>query len=276
MTNFWRSLFGLNGAVSERTVIGPPEGIDVKDAPYIKDSKKRLKALQELHNRYSGTPHAHKIEAVYHKTYEIQTYLIERKRVHELELFHLQHTDHFLNTFNIIMDAHQQHHARAAALRRAAARADGAIRKVASATFRKDRKEVKAAQQANTETSQRAYADFAETKTPVPGLTVPPISINTYAKIVYLKETISGGLVSHEIGFTSTPEEKETFVDYVSELLGIENGIAYVGNALLFIPTQNTSPPAELVPVIHWNGSPYALILEDCRLFPVSTYRKSR
>ncbi|WP_162056390.1 hypothetical protein [Pontibacter pamirensis] len=275
MTNFWRSLFGLNGAAGDRTVVGTPEGIEVKDVHYIKDSKKRLTALQELHNRYSGTLHADKIEAVYHKTKEIHSYLIDRRRVHELELFHLQHTDHFLNTFTVIIDAHQQHYAKAAALKRAAARADGIIRKVASVTFRKDRKEVKAALQANRETSERAFADLNEAKLEVPGLTIPQISINTYSKIVYLRENISGGLVSNEIGFTSSPEEKEAFIDYVSERFGIDS-LAYLGNAMVFIPTHNTSPPAEMIPVIHWNGSPYALILEDCHLFPVRTYRKSR
>ena len=275
MMNFLRSLFGLNGTAGDRTVVGSPAGIDVKDVHYIKNSNKRLTALQELHGRYSGTLHAEKIEAAYHKTKEIHSYLVGRKRVHELELFHLQHTDHFLNTFTVIMDAHQQQHAKAAAFKRAAARADGVIRKVASATFRKDRKEVKAALQTNRETSDRAYADFIESKTAVPGLAVPQISINTYSKIVYLKESISGSLITHEIGFTSSPEEKEDFIDYVSERLGIDQ-ITYVGNALLFIPTHNSSPPAEMVPVIHWNGSPYALTLEDCRLFPVRTYRKSR
>lgn len=275
MSDFWRSLFGLDGETENRTVVGSPEGIDVKDVPYLRDSNKRLAALQELHHRYKGTPHAQKIRAVQEKTKDIHVYLLERKRGHELELFHLQHTDHFLNTFTVIINAHQQQHAQAAALRRAAARAESVFRKVTPAAFRKDRKEVKAAHQKNREISQRAFEDVADAKAEVPALAVPQISINTYAKIVYLQEDISGGLLTNEIGFTSTQEEKAAFEDYVSERLGIES-MAYVGNAMVYIPSQHSAQPAEMVPVIHWNGAPYALHLEDCRLFPVSTYRKGR
>lgn len=275
MMDIWRSVFGLNGDTGNRTVVGSPEGIDVKDVPYLRDSNKRLSALQELHHRYKSTPHAQKIKIVQEKTKEIHIYLLERKRGHELELFHLQHTDHFLNTYTVIINAYQQHHAQAAALRRAAARAESVLRKVTPAALRKDRKEVKAAHQTNCEISQRAFDDIKDAKGEVPALAVPQISINTYAKIVYLQEDISGGLLTNEIGFTSSPEEKAAFEDYVSERLGIET-MAYVGNAMVYIPSHHSSQPAEMVPVIHWNGAPYALHLEDCRLFPVSTYRKSR
>ena len=272
---FWSSVFGDNGDAGNRTVVGSPEGVEEKDLPYLKDSLRRLRDLQELHHRYKGTAHAQKIRDVQEKTKEIHTYLLSRKRGHELELFHLQHTDHFLNTFNVIVDAHQQHHAQAAALRRAAARAESVIRKVAPAAFRKDRKEVKAAHQQNREVSQRAFEDIANAKAEVPILAAPQISINTYAKIVYLQEDLSGRLISNEIGFTSSPEEKAAFVDYVCDRFGIES-IAYIGNTMVYIPSTHSSQPAEMAPVIHWNGGPYVLHLEDCRLFPVSTFRKSR
>ena len=271
-----RYLFGLKGVTGNRTVVGKPEtGIDVKDVPYIQDSNKRLAALQELCNRYKGTPHAEKISVVYEKTKHIHSYLGGRRRVHELELFHLQHTDHFLNTFTVIMDAHQQLLTEANTSSGSAGRADMKARRVVAAPFRRDRKEVKAAEMLNREISQRAFIDIKEAKTEVPRLSEPSISINTYSKIVYLKEDISDGLTTNEIGFTSTAEEKETFVNYVSSCLGIE-GISYVGNAMVYVPTHSSAQPAEMVPLIHWNGCPYALILEDFRLFPVKTYRKSR
>lgn len=272
---FWRSVFGLEGEAGERTVASSPDGVDVQDAPYLKESLRRLTGLQELHHRYKGTAHAQQIRTVQEKTKEIHSYLLSRKRGHELELFHLQHTDHFLNTFTVIVDAHQQHHAQAAALRRAAARAESVIRKVTPAAFRKDRKEVKAAHQHNREVSQRAFEDITNARAEVPILAAPQISINTYARIVYLQEDPSGRLISNEIGFTSSPEEKAAFEAYVCDRFGIES-VAYMGNTMVYIPSTHSSQPAEMAPVIHWNGCPYVLQLEDCRLFPVSTFRKGR
>lgn len=272
MIDFWSRLFGINKATGNRAVAGAPEEVPTKDVHIIRDSSKRLTALHDLYGKYKTTPHAQKIKTVYEKTQRIHTYLISRGRVYELELFHLQHTDHFLSTFSMILDVHH-HHVKAAGSS-FVSKTNAVVRKVVSASFRKERKEVKEARKLNSETSQRVYDDTKATKTVVPRLTVPQISINTYSKIVYLREDLPDTITSNEIGFTSTPEEKESFITYVSEQLGIE-GISYVGNALVFIPNpHNSTPPAEMVPVIHWNGSPYVLYLETYCLFPVSMFRK--
>lgn len=270
MREFLRGLLGQRGAAGNRTVAGTPVTINVKEAAYIRDSKQRLSALRVLQGRYKNTPYAHKMQAVLEKTERIHTYLADRSRAHELELFHLQHTDHFLNTFTVILNIHQQH---AAKPMRPAIRADAMIRKMISGPFRKDRREVKEARRQNQETSRRVLADSAEAKTDVPRLAVPEISINTYTKLVYLKEDTPDSLTLHKIGFTSSPEEKELFVSYVSARLELE-GIAYMGNALVYIPAHSNAQGPEMVPVIHWNGSPYVLLLEDHRLFPVNTFRQ--
>ena len=280
MSNFWRNLFGANGSAGSRSVVGgSPEGIDLQDVSYIRESNRRLTALQELYARYKGSPHAQQIREVQEKTTRIHKYLVGRKRLHELELFHLQHTDHFLNTFTVIMDVHQQHLEQEIPLPPpppvTPTKKDVVGRTLVFGPFRSDRKEVKAARMQNRETSQQAFSDITEANIEVPRLSTPQISISTYSKIIYLKEVASDGLTSNEIGFTSTTEEKDAFVTYVAARLGLE-GISYVGNAMVYLPTQNSTHPAEMVPVIHWNGSPYVLHLEDYRLFPVTTYRKTR
>lgn len=277
MIKLLRSLFGLNGVTGNRSVVGSPDSIDANDLPYITDSKRRLAALQELHSRYKSSPHAQKLLAVYEKTRRIHRYLVNRKKGHELELFHLQHTDHFLNTFTAIINAHQQHYEEEevkAAPPKPIRKADMVGKTLVIGPFRRDSREVKAANKLNRATSQQAFADITEANIDVPRLTLPQISINTYAKIVYLKEDVAGGLSTNEIGFTSTPEEKANFISYIAVRLGIAD-IAYIGNAMVYVPNHNSSHPAEVVPVVHWNGAPYALSLEDDLLFPVRTYRKN-
>ncbi|MCJ8166184.1 hypothetical protein MKJ04_15155 [Pontibacter sp. E15-1] len=273
MIGFLRSIFGMEETAGTRTVAGSPGNPDAKDTAYLRESKRRLNELHHLVDRYKGTQHSAQLQAVYEKTKRIHTYLADKQKWYELEVFHLQHTDHFLSTYTVIMDAHQQH--RKAAHRSATARASAAVRRAASGLFRSDRKEVKAVQQTNRETSQRALRDLTEANAKVPQLTLPHISINTFAKVAYLQEGPSGTLTTHEIGFTSTTEEKTEFIAYISERLGLEH-ITYVGNAIAELPTQHTDQPIEMVPVIHWNGCPYAINLEDERLFPVRTYRNSR
>ncbi|WP_242919464.1 hypothetical protein [Pontibacter liquoris] len=272
MRDFLQGLFGQKGPAGNRTVAGTPVPINVKEAAYIRDSKQRLSALQALQGRYKGTPYAQKIKDVHDKTERIHTYLAERSRAYELELFHLQHTDHFLNTFTVILDVHRQ---QVRSTRSATARADAVIRRMVSGPFRKERKEVKEARRQNLETSERVLADIAGSITNVPRLTVPEISINTYTKLIYLREDAPDSLIPHKIGFTSSPEEKEMFVSYVADRLGLED-ITYIGNALVAIPIHQPAQPPEMVPVIHWNGSPYVLMLDDHRLFPVSTFRKQQ
>ncbi|MDX5423250.1 MAG: hypothetical protein LPK07_07230 [Hymenobacteraceae bacterium] len=280
MIRLLRSLFGLKGVTGNRTVVGSPESPESKHLPYIEESTRRLQLLFELYNRYKNTPHGQQVKAVYEKTQRIHTYLAGRNRVHELEVFHLQHTDHFLSTFTAIINVHQQQHKAPAPAappppQRPAGKPEIIGRTLVIGPFRRDRKEVKAARMQNRETSQQVFVDIADTKTEIPKLAEPEIAINTYSKIVYLREDISDGLTTNEIGFTSTPEEKQTFANHIAARLGLEH-VTYVGNALVYIQTHTSAHSPEMVPVIHWNGSPYVLSLEDYRLFPVRTFRKSR
>ncbi|OKL38552.1 hypothetical protein [Pontibacter flavimaris] len=281
MIKLLRSLFGLNGVTGNRKVVGSPESIEARDVPYIRESNQRLVALQELYGRYKNTPYAQQLQAAYEKTRRIHTYLSARGRGHELELFHVQHTDHFLSTFSAIMDAHQepQVHVQLPPQRipqpQPAGRPDVLGRTVVFGPFRSDRKEVKAARTLNRETSQRAFQDIAESRTEVPRLDLPEISINTYSKIVYLREDVSDGLTTSEIGFTSTPEEKEAFVNYITARLGLHD-LTYAGNAMVYVPTHDSKHPAEMLPVLHWHGCPYVLSMDELRLYPVRTYRKRR
>lgn len=285
MIRFLRSIFGLRGVTGNRTVVANPESIDTRDLPYIQDSSKRLAALQELYSRYKGTSHAQKIYTVYEKTKRIHTYLTSRNRAHELELFHLQHTDHFLNTFTVIMDAHQQRHpllypqeqakAPAAPVANPPARSEVIGRTLVLGPFRSYSREVKAVQMQQREKSQRAFVETRQAKADVTHISVPGISIDTYSRIVYLREDLSDGLTTNEIGYTSSEGEKEAFVQYVSGQLGIA-GVTYVGNAMVSLSVASSPEPAEMLPVIHWNGAAYALHLESSRLLPVSTFRQTR
>lgn len=279
MIKLLRSLFGLNGKTGNRKVVGASESIDAKDIPYIRESNQRLEALQELYHKYKHSAHGLRFQAVFEKTKRIHQYLVARGRGHELELFHVQHTDHFLSTFTTIIAMHEEQQLEEKQSKHAphAARPRAGVmgRTLVIGPFRSDRKEVTAARTQNRETSERAFLDTTESNIEVPRLGLTEISINTYSKIVYLREDISDGLTTSEIGFTSTPEEKETFVAYISSRLGLE-GITYAGNAMVYLPTHNSSQPAEMVPVIHWHGAPYVLSLEDDRLYPVVTYRKRR
>ena len=108
MINFVRSLLRWTSFTNNRTVLGRPVSVDIREATYVQDSKTRLNALYHLYNRFRGTPHEQKLKLVYEKTKNIHAYLVARKKVHELELFHIRHTEHFINTFTVILDAHQR------------------------------------------------------------------------------------------------------------------------------------------------------------------------
>lgn len=283
MIRFFRLLFGLNGVTGNRTVAGKPDSIAIKDLPYIQDSKKRLTALHELYTRYQGTPHAQKILAVYDKTKRIHTYLADRSRVHELELFHLQHTDHFLSTFTAIIDTHRpktiptQDVASPSSKPQQSQKPTGRPEVIGKTfvlgPFRRETKEVKAVKLQNKEKSRRIFVETVEDSAEVAKLHIPDVAIDTFSKIVYLKEDRGEGLSTNEIGYTSSVEEKEAFVDFVTSNYGLSSiGIVYVGNALVYLPENEMA--AEMVPIIHWNGAHYAVCLEEHKLFPVSTFRK--
>ncbi|WP_276496959.1 hypothetical protein [Pontibacter litorisediminis] len=284
MIKLMRSLFGLNGQTGNRKVVGAPESTGPGDVPYLKESEQRLAALQELCSRYRNTPYAAQFQAAFEKTKRIHTYLVSRDRGHELELFHVQRTDHFLSTYTAILTAQQEPTLQPLPPplpsqrlpQPPPARPGGVLgRTVVFGPFRSEHKEVKAARTLNRETSQRVFQATADAKVEVPRLALPEIAINTYATVVYLREDVSDGLTTSEIGFTSSPEEKEAFISYISSRLGIDH-LTYAGNAMVYVPTHDSKHPAEMLPVVHWHGTPYVLSMEDDRLYPVRTYRTRR
>ncbi len=273
MIDTLRRFFGMNEATGKRTVAGRPDHIRNKDVPYIRDSNKRLAALDHLYSSYQKTTHAPKIKTVYDKTQRIHTYLVNRGRLHDLELFHVQHTDHFLNAFSVILEVHAQQHA-PAAHKPTASEATPAGRRVEKRPLPQDAESIIEVRKHNQETTQQLMAETTQANTKVPILTVPEISINTYSTIFYLKEDSLGKFTKAAIGYTSSAEEKAAFQQHVATQFGLEP-ISYIGNALVYSQAQNQSAPsAALVPILHWNGCPYALVLEEGRLFPVRTFRK--
>lgn len=265
MIKFVRSIFGLSESADNRTVIGTAPDLDLKSVSYIKDSNARLTELSHLQTRYKGTPHELKIKAVYDKTKTIHTYLVSKKRVHELELFHLQNTEHFINTFSVIMDVHQKQQEDNWSQANRKVRVSGLPEKSQPIKNKQN-------QEAYNKIEMVMPVDFIGAG--IPQLGVPEIYIDTSAKILYYKEDGSGNLISREIGYTAPEMEKESFLQYVSACLGI-GGISYMGNALVTIQNNNGLQPTGLVPIIRWEGFLYALNLNDYRLFPVKINRKS-
>jgi hypothetical protein len=269
MIDFLRSLFGVQDEAGERMVVGAPVDFGLRDVAYIKDSNQRLTQLQDLAARYHATPHEAKLKAVYEKTRHIHTYLVSRKRVHDLEIFHLQNTDHFISTYTAIIDVHH----RPADTGKGAAESPlqgkpGKPPRVRLSDKRADLPDlVKPIQ-----TSVQKY-DAGEARVQVPRLLIPDISINTFEKITYYTEDKAGNLVPNQVGFTSSKGEKEAFQHYMATTLGLED-VSYVGNTLVTIPNSNGITPTGLVPVLHWESFLYAVNLNDMRLFPVRIYRK--
>lgn len=269
--NLLRQFFGFNGSAAKRTVVGSSLSVDVKDVAYIKESHERLTVLHDLYKRYKATRHEPKIRLVYEKTKDIHAYLVARNRLHELELFHLQHTDHFISTFKAIMDLHQQNYDAGFGAAKPLPKPASLFEKFkAEKAKRKERIPV-TSEMVVPLSRLKSILHVEDLKAEAPQLTVPEITINTYTKIPYRKEGADAG---PEIGYTSTPQEKETFLLYVSAQLGISD-VSYVGNALVNIPNNNGTNPTGIVPVIHWEGFLYALNLNDFRIFPVKVYRKS-
>lgn len=261
MMQFVRSLFGWNGSAANRTVVGNKVSVDIKDVSYIQDSNTRLNLLHNLYNRYRGTPHAPKMKAVYEKTKNLHTYLIAKKRVHELELFHLQNTEHFINTFTAILDVHQSSQ-------------DSSI--ISPQTELKDEEGY----------NQKVIAEpINDSPGPIvltlasgdemPQLAVPAISINTYAKISYKRIDTAGNLILNDISFTATNQEKENFLATISPRLGVYKlDISYMGNAQVHLPNSNGSIQTEIVPIVNWKGCLYVFSINDYRLFPIRINRK--
>lgn len=269
---FLRSLFGLNGSSNKRTVLGKSDRVDISQVAYIKESIENLHALHELYKRYKGSPHEGRIKRVWEKTKEIHAYLVARNRLHELALFHIQHTEHFISAFTAIINLHQQRHEGTFIAPPSKPAPTNLFEK-----FSQEKQKRKTGTAAGPEmviplSRLKSALHVEDLKAEAPMLTLPEITLNTYTKIPYRMP--EPGELTAEIGYTSTPQEKETFLLYVSAQLGISD-ITYVGNALVTIPNSNGGNPTGIVPVIFWEGFLYAINLNDFRLFPVKTYRKS-
>jgi hypothetical protein len=230
MINFVRSLFGLNGSTSTRKVIGSTASFDPQEVNYIKDSNKRLNALLDLQKKYKGTAHEARLKLVLEKTKKIHWFLVSKKRVHELELFHIRNTDNFISTYALIIDVHQRHkenafHALEIEAKVAQAKAIETQKPAAEASLPKAEQAangskgelfeiVEKIKQRNKQTSS---VNAITLGTEVPRLAIPEVYINTVAKIFYHKENTPGKQVAHEISFVSSQQEKDAFQAYVAE-----------------------------------------------------------
>lgn len=273
MIQFLRRFFGMKEVSGTRKVAGRPDNIRAKDVHFIKDSNKRLVALEKLLNRFKDAPQAQKVKSILDRTQRIHTYLVSRGKVHELELFHVQNTDHFLNTFNVILDAQEQHQPKTHQKLTATRTGSGSKRIVLKPSPAQSLK-MGEVRQRNLATTQQVMADTPDRRTRIPILAIPEIAINTYSKIAYLKDDTKGDFTIGEIGYTSSEEEKNAFVLHLSAALGLEDA-SYAGNALVYLQAMNqVAPSAELLPVIHWNNCPYAVNLDEKRILPVITFRK--
>lgn len=272
MIAFMRSLFGLNSSSGKRKVVGNALAIEAKDVGQLQASNTRLSDLHQLYSRYRGTPHAHKIKMVYDKTKTIHDYLISRNRVYELALFHIQHTEHFLSTFSTILDVHLGHPAASAGARTAEAAPAMPNQLTREERNRQKEKSYPKLEMVRPPAGQMVMGKQQEGG--VPHLSVPEIIISTYATIPYVKEEVANGKIIHQIGYASTPREKEAFLQYLAASLSFHD-FSYAGNALMSMPNSNGTQSSGMVPVIHWAGYLYAVNLNDYRLFPVKMYRKS-
>lgn len=308
MIQFFRSLFG-GGQESTRTVMAHPGAADARAMQYIRASNARLNALHKLYDRYKHTPHADKLLAVFEKTKLVHNYLVTRKRIQELELFHIQNTEHFINTFTTVINVHERHikdsyvpdrekpqplpqvqkprpqgqpqpQPRPAPQPIPGQAFESKIEQVLKRIEEETVKGLYTAQKV-TEMVKRVanqaptgQADIMQAK--VPTLGVPVIAIDTYSRVFYAPELEGGGTISREIAFTSSDSDKGVFLQHVAAKLAVQaKELSYIGNAMLAIPDAKGPSPARHVPIVHWRGFPYAVSLLDYRMFPVRMHRKS-
>ena len=268
MMELVRTFFGLDNA-DRRTVVGNPVSVNLKEAGYIRDSNNRITHLHTLCNRYKSTPHELKIKTVYEKTKNIHSYLAAQKRFTELELFHLQNTDHFINTFALIIDVHQKNRAETTARDSNAwdkEAATGAARTNGSREMNNRPNQAKTNHKPGPDNQVKNTAQ----------LLIPDIFLDTSARITYIWLDTTGELITKEIGITSPAQEKEAFVSAMAARIGLyKPDISYVGNALVQMPGATGGDLAGYAPVINWKSYMYALDLNDYRLYPVRIYRKN-
>lgn len=279
MMKFVRSLFGFGGLTGNRTVLGHPVNVDIKHFAHIRESNARLTALHNLYIGYKNTPHAPKLKAVYDKTKHIHACLVAKKKVHELEMFHIQNTDHFINTYSAILHVHQKHNGTPMPVPTPAPIEEKPLILLKESGVERLKQKAEAASRVELIKRLNRQSMFAtstsEDRAEVPKLGIPGISINTYSKVFYVEEGgTAEGQEAKEISFTSAKQDKENFLAFISSRLGI-SGVSYVGNAMVAMPYSDGSYPAGTVPIVHWNGCNYAFNLTDYRLFPVRINRKS-
>lgn len=273
MIDFFRSFFG--GSSGKRTVLGNKVSVDVKEAEMIRDSNARIALLEKLAKRYKETSYGEKFKSVHEKTLKVHAYLVARKRIQELEIFHLQKTEHFINAFTVIMDVHQRHEEHIFDPAKSVPK-DKMTPTYFQTLRMKMAREKKAQFDSARQQVHQVSALEAEAKPPEAArLVVPDVNLHSYSKVVYFKQTPKG-LINLEIGFTSSKSDKESFLEHVAVRLGIDaKSLSYVGNALVNIPGSKLHPKTYL-PLLYWNGFTYALNLSDYRLFPVKLYRKMK
>ncbi|WP_210465329.1 hypothetical protein [Rufibacter roseolus] len=274
MMDFVRSLFGMKEE-GRRAVAGATADFGMEEITYIKESNRRLTLLQELSSRYKATPQAAKMKAVYEKTRNIHTYLVARKKVHELEMFHLKNTDHFINTFTAILDVHQKHDQLSQAASASGNKVEEMVQNSRADRMKRLEKMANLPDQVKPISNPVKFYNAGEAKAAVPRLYLPDISINTVEKVTYYTDGKSEELVPREVGFTSSKDQKEAFQNHLTARLGLKD-VSFVGNALVTIPNNNGITPTGIVPVIHWEGYLYAINLNDYRLFPVRIYRNGK
>jgi hypothetical protein len=255
MMKFVRSLLGMP-ATSGRKVVGTSISFDAKELDFIKESNRRLTDLFNLHKRYRGSGHEQKIKAVYDKTKQIHTYLIAKKQIHSLELFHLQNTDHFLNAFTAIIEAFQQEHGTLTPPSEAAVPGSLAPEAGSKRVLAPQASTYKAAPD-----TQRVHSPDPD----VPLLRLPMVQLSYNSMAVYSDIPTTNGRITRQIGLTSTRQEKESFLKYIASRLSLSQ-MQYMGNAY-FVSTSSSAKTA--FPIIKWNGYTYAIDLTDFRLFPV-------
>ncbi|WP_299991407.1 hypothetical protein [uncultured Pontibacter sp.] len=313
MIRFFRSFFGLEQE-STRTVMDHPGAADARAMQYIRASNARLNALHKLYDRYKHTPHAEKILAVFEKTKLIHNYLVTRKRIQELELFHVQNTEHFINTFTTVINVHERHikdsyvperekpkplpqvqkprpqgqaSAQPAPPRPVPPRPDNpgqpfeskveqVLKRIESETIKGIYTAQKVTEMVKRVANQAPMGQPDVLQAKVPTLGVPIIAIDTYSRVFYAPELEGGATMSREISFTSSDADKDVFLQHVASKLAVpKEEISYIGNTMLAIPDTKGPSPARHVPIVHWRGFPYAVSLMDYRLFPVRMHRKS-
>lgn len=272
MIKFVRSFLGIS---SERKVVGSSVNFDMKDVGLIRNSNSRLSALQNLVSRYKNTLHEQKIKLVFEKTKNIHHYLVNKKRLHELELFHIQNTDHFISTFNVIMDVYKSPKESSSSQPKPEI-IDIVNKNRESKRFGRKIPQPQPSEKAAPNQGTEKPQNQENINPSIPTLKVPDISLNTLSKIMYKRKDVNKGEFEGEIGFFSTKQDKEIFVKDIASRLNLPmQDIAYVGNAMVNFPDRNDLKHLEYIPVIHWRGFMYGINLKDYRLFPVSMGRKS-